>query len=173
MRDDFCKLLAEHGELGLCLLNGYAGFEPADAKNRVAPACGFLSERKRSDDVHLVAGREDRVEVEAAREHADDGGRHVIEREHAADDGRIAGEATLPETVAEDDSAGFRHDAFGAEPSAFIGGEVAPVQERDAEGGKKIIGDSEIAEAFGLASAGEGEAAVVREGKVGVERGGK
>jgi hypothetical protein len=47
------------------------------------------------------------------------------------------------------------------------------VQERDAEGGKKIIGDSEIAEAFGLASAGEGEAAVVREGKVGVERGGK
>jgi len=67
---------------------------------------------------------------------------------------------------------------FGMTPSvpshpAFIGGEVAPVQERDAEGGKKIIGDSEIAEAFGLASAGEGEAAVVREGKVGVERGGK
>ncbi len=51
---------AEHIELVLRLLNGDAGLEATEHRQRVAPAVGFLSEGKGHDHVDAGAGSEDR-----------------------------------------------------------------------------------------------------------------
>ena len=118
------------------LLRRHARLEPGDAEERVALARGFGRQRERPDQIDLVAGREDRVEVERRRQDADDPDRVVVQRQRLADDVGAAAEAALPEGMAQD------RDRRRVE-AALVGGEVAAERQGDAKQLEEIVGDAD------------------------------
>ncbi len=88
------------------------------------------------------------------RHHADDGDAAAVELNGAADDGRIAGEAALPETVAQD-----RDRVVSLR--TFIVGERAPDQRRDAERREEVGRDVHADDFFRRARSGQVDAVVV------------
>ena len=86
----------------------------------------------------------------------------MIEGDRAADDGGIGRKALLPEAVAEDDRP-------GAVELALLGGEVATVEERDAQRGKQVVGDADAAQPLRSARACHRQAAVVGKREIGGE----
>ena len=146
--DRLLELLADDAQVGLRLVGRDARLEAPDAEERVAPPRRLRRNRKRRDQVNLVAGREDRVEVEGLPHHADDRHGGVVQRQRAADDRRVAVEAALPERVAEDG------DRRAVEP-ALLGGEVAPERQRHAEHVEEVVRHADRPQPGRIAGAGQ------------------
>src|SRR5262249_55679479 len=72
-------------------------FEPADAGGRVMAALFFIERRSHRLPDFRLDGK-----AEARRHYADDGYALVVNSDCAADDSRVAAEAPLPQTIADD-----------------------------------------------------------------------
>ena len=100
----------------LGILDVCAGLEASDDGERVAPAIGFESERKRKKKINAAAGGENGGEIEGSGKNADDRDWLIAEGERAADDVGIGSETALPKAVAQ-------HNYLRAIPFAFVGAE--------------------------------------------------
>ena len=116
------RLQRHGGHLGLRLLESDSGPEPGHDAKEVRPfpqlRRGPLERQPQRGRVALVR--------EAPRHHADDFVRAPVDGDRPSDDGRVAAEPPLPETVAEDD------DRRGAVPF-LAGDEPASELRRNAE----------------------------------------
>ncbi len=108
----------------------------------------------------MDAGREDGAEVEGGGQDADDGDGGVVERDGAADEVGVGGEAANPESVAQE-------CGFGAVPLAFLVVEATADFGFDTEEGKEVLRDGEGVEALHAAVPIEGAVAGFIESEVG------
>ena len=113
----------------------------------------------RGDGIDLGAGREDRAEVKRVRQHTDDGGLGSIEIDGLAHDGWVCAILPFPKGITEQsDGTAVLH--------AFVGGEIAAEDGRDAEHREEIAGNREASDGLRLARANELQVVGTREGEV-------
>ena len=125
----------------------HARFQSRDREIRVRQSVDQLPAIEGERHVDLIVARRER---ELGPHHADDGVRLAAERDRAADNRRIGGEAADPEAV------GQERDTIAAD-RLLLRGERAADERRHAEHGEQVRRDARAVQPLGIAPAGEVE----------------
>src|SRR5579859_1210044 len=106
------ELREENAGLGACLLQDDAGFQTADQRDGVAPLAD-LAVVDRGEEIDLRAGCEDRTEVEAPGQDADNCDALAVEVHGCAHDVGIGMKLALPERITQQGHGGSALQGVG------------------------------------------------------------
>src|SRR5581483_11408306 len=138
------------GDIGICALEGHAGFQAGDAVVAVIAKRGLAAiEPKRLEEVRVSI-----EQAETGRHHADDFAEISVDVDEAAHGGARAAELPLPIAVAD-------YDGSGGAGRVVLAAEPAAEDWRNTKRGKRIDGDVYSLNLFRSAEAGDAYAVVV------------
>ena len=146
-------------ELSLRVLKGYLRLQTPKYRQSVAISISLLADWKRQEKIYSSARGKHRPEIERGRQNTNHRGGLVIERDRLSDNSRIRTKSTHPKAVAQ------QHRAL-AVPYAFSIFESTSSLGFDSEKIEEVLRYPNASQALGFSAAGQGIAAVVKEGEV-------